>query len=249
MAAKDKTPAQIRAAKIRQLKKALDTGAITVKEYNEGVREAAIKAAGQQAGPKAAVMARGKIASATKAASAGKGAAAAAAAAAAKGAAKKGVMRGVLNIAKGAAKNPYLYAATVVGPPVARKLQEIGQGMQSQAKKPVPTSSVAKAEKALGQRMGNKTVAPKPTASRRRADSGDSARTPKPLTKAQQNASMGRTGAVHTVKKGDTLWDIAQANKTTVSALLKANPTIAKRKEAGKVTIYSGSKVRIPGKK
>lgn len=93
------------------------------------------------------------------------------------------------------------------------------------------------------------TAAKKPTASRRRADSADSSRTPKPLTKAQQNASLGRTKAVHTVKKGDTLWDIAQANNTTVSALLKANPIIAKRKEAGKVTIFSGSKVRIPGKK
>ena len=38
-------------------------------------------------------------------------------------------------------------------------------------------------------------------------------------------------------------------SRISVNALLKANPTIAKRKAAGKVDIYSGSKVRLPGKK
>ena len=88
---------------------------------------------------------------------------------------------------------------------------------------------------------------------RRSADSADSSRTPKPMKKTSQNGSTGLTGAskgVYTVKSGDNLWNIARANKTTVSAILKANPIIAKRREAGKVDIFSGSKVRIPkGKK
>ena len=49
-----------------------------------------------------------------------------------------------------------------------------------------------------------------------------------------------------TVKSGDTLWGIAKANNTTVAAILKANPTIAQRRSAGKTSIFSGSKVRIP---
>lgn len=52
---------------------------------------------------------------------------------------------------------------------------------------------------------------------------------------------------VYTVKSGDSLWAIAQKNNTTVSAILKANPTIAKRRESGKVDIFSGSKVKLPG--
>ena len=55
--------------------------------------------------------------------------------------------------------------------------------------------------------------------------------------------------ATVTVKKGDSLWAIAKKNGTTVAALLKANPTIAQRRKAGKVDIYSGSKVRVPGGK
>lgn len=90
----------------------------------------------------------------------------------------------------------------------------------------------------------------------RRADQSDRkapvVRSPQTGGKVAQNRSVGRTGATggsYTVKSGDNLWDIAQRNKTTVSALLKANPTIAQRRKAGKVDIYSGSKVRIPGKK
>lgn len=52
---------------------------------------------------------------------------------------------------------------------------------------------------------------------------------------------------VYTVKSGDNLSKIAQKHGTTVAALLKANPTIAKRREAGKVDIFSGSKVKVPG--
>lgn len=63
------------------------------------------------------------------------------------------------------------------------------------------------------------------------------------------NGSKAPSGAVkgtYTVKSGDSLWKIAQKSNTTVSSLLKANPAIAKRREAGKVDIFSGSKVRIP---
>ena len=52
---------------------------------------------------------------------------------------------------------------------------------------------------------------------------------------------------VYTVNSGDSLWAIARKNKTTVAALLKANPTIAKRRASGKVDIYSGTKVKLPG--
>lgn len=90
----------------------------------------------------------------------------------------------------------------------------------------------------------------------RRADlSGRKAsrvQSPQVGSKTSQNRSvarLGATGGTHTVKRGDTLWDIAQSNKTTVSALLKANPVIAERRKAGKTSIYSGSKVRIPGKR
>lgn len=78
----------------------------------------------------------------------------------------------------------------------------------------------------------------------RRADNASSA---SPSTKTPSNGSKTpSSGSVHVVKRGDTLWDIAQANNTTVSTLLKLNPTIAKRKADGKVDIFSGSKVRLP---
>lgn len=78
----------------------------------------------------------------------------------------------------------------------------------------------------------------------RRADNASSRPT---STKSTPNASKTPSGAsTHVVKRGDTLWDIAQANNTTVSTLLKLNPQIAQRKAEGKTTIFSGSKVRIP---
>ena len=232
MAAKPKTPEQIRDARLKKLADAVKAKQITAAEYRKGVEAArttysnAVKAASTMGRAQQMLAGASKLKTPLQTV----------------GTVAKNVVLGGANVRQRA-----ITAAVTAGVAGAAKL---GRDMQKQNKgKVVPTSSVTKAEKALGQRMGNKTVAPKPTASRRRADSGDSARTPKPLTKAQQRGSMGLTGASYTVKKGDSLWKIAQDNKTTVAALLKANPTIAKRKEAGKVTIFSGSKVRIPGKK
>ena len=52
-----------------------------------------------------------------------------------------------------------------------------------------------------------------------------------------------------TVKSGQTLSGIAKANNTTVSAILKANPTLAARQSAGQTVLFSGTKVTIPGTK
>ena len=51
----------------------------------------------------------------------------------------------------------------------------------------------------------------------------------------------------YTVKKGDTLSSIAKANKTTVSALKKANPILTTNpKYNGGNTIFSGTKIKLP---
>lgn len=53
----------------------------------------------------------------------------------------------------------------------------------------------------------------------------------------------------YTVKKGDTLSKIAAANKTTVAAIKKANPVLTTNpKYKGGNTIFSGTKLTIPGK-
>jgi hypothetical protein len=50
------------------------------------------------------------------------------------------------------------------------------------------------------------------------------------------------------VKPGDTLSGIAKANKTTVSALLAANPVLTTNpKYNNGKTIFSGTKIRLPG--
>jgi TP901 family phage tail tape measure protein len=52
-----------------------------------------------------------------------------------------------------------------------------------------------------------------------------------------------------TAKSGQTLSSIAKANKTTVSAILSANPKFTQdSKYKGGSTIFSGTKVKIPGK-
>jgi len=53
---------------------------------------------------------------------------------------------------------------------------------------------------------------------------------------------------VYMVKKGDSLWAIAQKKGTTVANLMKLNPQLRKRDKAGGVVLYSGTKVRVPGK-
>lgn len=69
---------------------------------------------------------------------------------------------------------------------------------------------------------------------------GGTSSTPRP-----SGGSTARPGT-YTVRSGDSLSKIASKNGTTVQAILKANPTIASRRKAGKVDIFSGSKVRIP---
>ena len=168
------------------------------------------------------------------------------------------------NIAMGGA-NMRQRAITTAALAVPVAVSKIREGAKDSNKRPAKAGELRGAGVAYSKGGTPVRQVNKPATTPRRgkrADSGDSARgaasaaanikagrVTTSTAKGSQNGSVGRTGAVHTVKKGDTLWDIAQANKTTVSALLRANPTIAKRKEAGKVTIFSGSKVRIPGKK
>ena len=57
------------------------------------------------------------------------------------------------------------------------------------------------------------------------------------------------TSTTVTVKSGQTLSSIAKANKTTVSAILAANPKFTQdSKYKGGNTIFSGTTVKIPGK-
>lgn len=241
MAAKGKTPSQIRDAKLEKLAEALKAKQITAAEYRKGVTDArrAFAVSSRSGGG-----AKAAVSIASKGAKVEQGFDALKTARKLKGP-LEAVGRGVKRV--GGVRGQLALAALSVAAPRVLKL---GEDMRKQNEgKRVPTSSITKAEKTLGQRISKKAAAPKPVKASKRADSGDSARTPKPLTKAQQRGSMGLTGASYTVKKGDSLWQIAQDNKTTVSALLKANPELAKRKAAGKTTIYSGSKVRIPGKK
>lgn len=59
----------------------------------------------------------------------------------------------------------------------------------------------------------------------------------------------GTTSTTVTAKSGQTLSSIAKANKTTVSAILAANPKFTEQaKYNGGNTIFSGTTVKIPGK-
>lgn len=78
---------------------------------------------------------------------------------------------------------------------------------------------------------------------------GSTVRPTRSTSKSSTTSSTPKTvKGAHVVKTGDTLWGIAKANKTTVAKLYEANPTLAARKKAGKVQIFSGTKVRIPKK-
>lgn len=72
----------------------------------------------------------------------------------------------------------------------------------------------------------------------------------KPPAKPKSNPGIlkrpTRTSAVYTVKRGDTLSSIAKRNGTSLSALLKANPSLRSNpKYQGGNRIFSGTKVRL----
>lgn len=52
---------------------------------------------------------------------------------------------------------------------------------------------------------------------------------------------------VYRVKKGDSLWAVAQKKGTTVAQLMKLNPQLRKRANSNSVVLYSGTKIRVPG--
>ena len=65
--------------------------------------------------------------------------------------------------------------------------------------------------------------------------------TPSASTK-KSSATAQPSKAMHTVKKGDTLWGIATANGMSVNELLRRNPDLAKRKDNA---IYAGDKINL----
>ena len=80
------------------------------------------------------------------------------------------------------------------------------------------------------------------------APSGASAGAPGTSSTAPGNdgsdggSSPGATGGEHTVRRGDTLWDIARQNGVSLPALIAANPQIANPN-----LIYPGQTVHLPG--
>ena len=82
----------------------------------------------------------------------------------------------------------------------------------------------------------------KPTRSNN-ARVGDWSRTPAPKPAKKVDAPN-----TYRVKSGDNLTSIAKKYGTSVNALYKMNPALAARKAAGKVTIFSNSLIRLPGK-
>jgi hypothetical protein len=69
---------------------------------------------------------------------------------------------------------------------------------------------------------------------------------------AAPKGSTGKTvapGGVYTVVKGDTLWDIAKRHGVTLKQVREANPVFTENpKYKNGSMIWSGTKVRIPGK-
>lgn len=258
MADKGKTPAQIRDARIAQLNKQVKGRLITASEYRQGIADAKaafLRSKGNVTGARAAAAGAARAAEGAKALST-----------AARMKAPLATLGRAAKFATGVPKSPgqaAVQAAIIAGPWVFDKVKNLGEGVQAQAKgTKVPTSSVDKALGSANRRLTSQTKKPaaKPKAvvlgPNQFLDSNNKVQTVRrtpgaPGAMAAQKNTAKATAAknVHTVKKGDSLWAIAQANNTTVSALLKANPAIAKRKAAGKTTIFSGSKVRIPGKK
>ncbi|QTD45487.1 glycoside hydrolase family protein [Ottowia testudinis] len=72
------------------------------------------------------------------------------------------------------------------------------------------------------------------------APSGASA--PTSASQALRNAAGAASARTHTVRAGDTLWDIARANGVSLQNLIAANPQIKNPN-----LIHAGQKVNIPG--
>ena len=70
--------------------------------------------------------------------------------------------------------------------------------------------------------------------------------------KTPTGPSNGKFGVmkngVYIVDKGDTLWDLSRKYGTTVDAIYKANPLLAKRKKSGSTQIFRGTQIKIPTK-
>ena len=64
-----------------------------------------------------------------------------------------------------------------------------------------------------------------------------------PKPEKPETGEKPETAKQYTIRAGDTLWDIAQKEKTTVGAILALNPEI---KDASR--IYPGQVIRLPGK-
>lgn len=207
-----------------QLDKALEMGQLTRKEYAQGLAKASNIA--QTASGKA-----GKIAAAGVKAATG----------------RTTIQKMAAGLLKGRG-NAALTAATVAAPFVSSAVKNLNPPVRKvtsaagkdQPKHPAMANPAGSAARDKAQTMVKATQRNSKPSTAKSGTQG----TPKP-----SSGSTARSGT-YTVKSGDSLWKIASKNGTTVQALLKANPSIASRRKAGKVDIFSGSKVHIPkGKK